>query len=112
MNQVRTKVNQYEIRQETSMSRSGSQMPLDFSFSPRALEARSTGTRRTMLAGRARARKMETIRYAGAVLKDRKWCNSRNTRRETSRRARMAATPDSLVEVIVTAIQGGEVRRR
>ncbi len=62
INHVNTKVNQYDIRHEISMTRSGSHMPLADSSSTRALEARSTGTRRRMLAGRARARKIGTIR--------------------------------------------------
>lgn len=64
---VKTKVSQYEILQDTSRALGGSQMPFVASSSVLALEARSIGTRRTMVAGSHNAKKTGTSRKAGVV---------------------------------------------
>jgi hypothetical protein len=55
-NHVSINVSQYEILQDTSSALSGSQMPLAVSSSATACDARSIGTSRMMLEGRASAR--------------------------------------------------------
>lgn len=60
--QVSPNVNQYVIRHATKTTLSGSQIPLEASSAALKLEARSIGTRRMMLTGRARARKIGTSR--------------------------------------------------
>ena len=101
MNHVSTNVSQYEIRHETSMARSGNHIPLDASSSTRALDAKSIGTRRMMLAGRASAKKMGTIREAGVLRRGRK-CRSRSrTRIETRTRACMMKIQEPTLEAIV-----------
>src|SRR5271154_3184249 len=97
---VNTNVSQYVILQDTSRTLSGSHMPFDASSSDLALDARSMGTRRTMLAGRARDRKIGTRRYAGAVRSGRKWRRSRRTTREMTRRAVMANTSEAAEDAI------------
>ena len=59
---VKAKVNQYVIRQATRRTPCGSQMPLEASSATLELEARSMGTRRMILTGRAMARKTGTRR--------------------------------------------------
>jgi len=54
-------VSQYEILHATNRTRSGSHIP-PLALSVRAPDARSMGTRRIILAGSARARKMGTMR--------------------------------------------------
>jgi hypothetical protein len=81
-------------------------MPLDSPWPPLELEARSIGTRRTMLAGRARARKIGTIRYAGVVLKERKWRNNKRTSREMRKRVTAVVETDSVAEAISEGMLG------
>lgn len=64
-------VSQYAMRQVTSITAFGSHMPLAASSSARELEARSMGTRRMMLIGRVRARKMGSRMYEGVVRRGR-----------------------------------------
>ena len=59
---VRANVNQYVNRHATSLTPSGSHIPLNASSSGLELEARSMGTRSMMLIGRARDRKMGKMR--------------------------------------------------
>ena len=59
---VRANVNQYVNRHATSLTPSGSHIPLNASSSGLELDARSMGTRRMMLIGRARDRKMGKMR--------------------------------------------------
>ena len=70
--QVKTKVNQYADRHATSMTRSGKQMPRDPSSLVLEVDARSMGTKRMILMGKAMAKKTGTSRYAGVVRSGRK----------------------------------------
>ena len=65
--QVKAKVSQYETRQETNNTRSGSQTPLLPTSCSLAVDARSIGTRRIILAGSPIAKKIGTVKYAGVV---------------------------------------------
>ena len=59
---VKMKVSQYAILHVTNTALSGSQMPFEASSSTRALEARSIGTSKITLAGKARERKTGSTR--------------------------------------------------
>jgi|SRR5277367_1523808 len=104
---VNTNVSQYAILQDTSMTLSGSHTPFDASSSDLALDARSMGTRRTTLAGKARDRKIGTSRYAGAVRRGRKWRRSRRTTREMMRREMMANTSEAAEDAIAPSRRRG-----
>jgi hypothetical protein len=65
-------------------------MPRDASLAVRELEARSIGTSRMMLVGRASEKKMGTSRYAGVVRRGRKWRRRSSTSREMATRASRA----------------------
>lgn len=58
---VSANVNQYVILHDTRITLSGSQMPLVASSSVEALDARSIGTRRTIIDGNQIAKKSGTM---------------------------------------------------
>jgi hypothetical protein len=89
-NHVNVNVSQYAILHVTKTARSGSQMPLEASSSTLALEARSMGTSKMMLAGSARERKTGSTKYAGALRRGRKCRMIKRTISEMQRRATTA----------------------
>ena len=58
------------------------------------------GTRRMILIGRARDRKMGRTRYAGVVRRGRKWRRRRRTSIETKASANNAKASDAIEDVI------------
>jgi hypothetical protein len=102
-NHVNVKVSQYVILHVTKTALSGSQTPLEASSSTLALEARSIGTSRMMLAGSARERKTGSTRYAGALRRGRKCRIIRRTRIEIHRSAATA----KMSEPAADAMRGG-----
>lgn len=79
------------MRQHTRTIRSGSQIALGPDPS-RELDAKSIGTRSTTLAGRARARNIGTLRYAGVARRVRNRRRRSNTSAEMRNKANAKKT--------------------
>src|SRR3954453_3990077 len=94
-------VSQYPILHVTKTALSGSQIPFDASSSTLALEARSIGTSKIMLAGNARARKTGRTKYAGALRSGRKCRRSSKTRSEIHKKAAIAKMAEPAADVMV-----------
>ena len=80
------------MRHATNNTGSGSQMPLLPTSFSLADDARSMGTRSTMLAGRNSAKNIGTRRYAGVVRKGRKCLKTKSTTPLRKTRANPAKT--------------------
>lgn len=94
-NQVRQNINQYAIRHSIKTAWLGSQTPfVPFPFSLE-LDVKSTGTRRTTLAGRTKARKTGTVIYAGVARRVRNRRNSNKVSKQivTKERVRKIVEP-------------------
>jgi hypothetical protein len=102
-NHVNVKVSQYVILHVTNTALSGSQIPFEASSSTLALEARSIGTSKIMLAGSARERKTGSTRYAGALRSGRKCRRSNRTRSEMHKRAMMAKMSEPAADAMVNS---------
>ena len=68
------------------------------------------GTRRMILIGRARDRKMGRTRYAGVVRRGRKWRRRRRTKIEMKARANNAKASDGIEDVISGSKKGASER--
>jgi hypothetical protein len=104
-NHVNVNVSQYVILHVTKTALSGSHTPLEASSSILALEARSIGTSKMMLAGSARERKTGRTRYAGALRRGRKCRIIKRTINEIHRSATMA----KMSEPAADAMRGGRL---
>lgn len=91
MYQVSIKMSQYAMRQHTSTTRSGNQIALG-PVPSWELDAKSMGTSSTTLAGRASAKNMGTMRYAGVARRVRKRRKSKRTRAEMAKSAKAKKT--------------------
>ena len=87
----------------TNTALSGSQIPFEASSSTLALEARSIGTSKMILAGSARERKTGSTRYAGALRSGRKCRRSNKTRSEMHKRAMMAKMSEPVADAMVNS---------
>ena len=63
------------------------------------------GTRRMILIGRARDRKMGRTRYAGVVRRGRKWRRRRRTSIETKASANNAKASEAIEDVIIYRVE-------
>jgi hypothetical protein len=105
-NHVSVKVSQYAILHVTKTALSGSQMPLEASSSTLALEARSIGTSKMMLAGSARERKTGSTKYAGALRRGRKCRMIKRTISEIQRSATTAKMSEPAADAMSARLNG------